>query len=95
MKGLKEVIAMDKDTSSRGGYITMTGNLIKEMWERVCQEGSPSRMLYGKGKETLSLFAECLWMIEYTPVTPKVELTCYACVQAVEGHALSNTGYQA
>lgn len=63
---------MNRDTSSRKDYITMTGNLVKEMWEHVCQESTLPKMLYGKGKVILSLFAECLWMIEYTPVTPKV-----------------------
>lgn len=90
MKGLKEVISMNKDTLSHKGYITITGNLIKEMWENVCQESTLPDMLNGKKKVILSLFAECLWMIRYTPVTPKVNAVYF--LQAEGAHVVVTMG---
>lgn len=63
---------MYKDVQSHKGFVVMAGNLVKEMWKHVCQESTPSDMLHGKGKVTMNIFAECLWMVQYCPVTPKV-----------------------
>jgi hypothetical protein len=67
MKGLKGMLSMDKGVPCRICEVE-TASIIKQIWEHVCKVGTLHEILHSKENLILKMFADCLWMIKYTPV---------------------------
>ena len=66
LKGLKGVISENRCISPQ--HQADTGNIISDMWEKVCKMYTLNQLLGGQGKLIVRLFADCLSTVNYKAV---------------------------
>ena len=64
IKGLKGVISVTTDQTSSVVSRSDIGNLIREIWEMICDSGRITELV-GEGELVLTILAECLAVMDY------------------------------